>query len=69
MAAKTRTPGAGEIGFFRKSGSRVRVIRMCDEPTYEGLLEVERTDTLKRMVIPPDAFVPEDLAAAEGYEV
>lgn len=68
MVAKAKMPGDGEVGFFRKSGSRVRVVRVCDERTYEGLLEVERTDTGKRMVIHPDAFVPEAMAADEGFE-
>lgn len=52
-------PRPGVVGTFRKSGSRVRVIRVCDERTYEGLLEVERTDTGKSMVIDPRSFEPE----------
>ncbi|MDG3443717.1 hypothetical protein [Nitrospirillum amazonense] len=52
-------PAPGAVGIFRKSGNLVRVIRLCDERTFEGLLEVERVDGGKRMLILPAAFIPE----------
>lgn len=55
----TKMPSPGTIGRFRKSGNLVRVVRVCDEPTYEGLLEVERVDSGKGMLIDPRAFEPE----------
>lgn len=52
-------PAPGAVGMFRKSGNLVRVVRLCDERTHQGLLEVERVDGGKRMLISPAAFVPE----------
>lgn len=52
-------PAPGAVGMFRKSGNLVRVVKLCDERTCEGLLEVERVDGGKRMLISPAAFIPE----------
>lgn len=56
-----------EEGYFSKSGNRVRVLGVCADKGYEGNLEVERLDgdnEGKRMLIPRNAFVREDVWAA-----
>ncbi|NTF23547.1 hypothetical protein G6L37_34820 [Agrobacterium rubi] len=50
----------GEDGYFRKSGNLVRVLSVCWENGYEGLLEVERLEgesSGKRILIHRETFV------------
>lgn len=59
----------GEEGYFTKSGNLVRVLSVCTDKGYEGLLNVERLageSRGKQMLVPRDAFVPRARWEAEN---
>jgi len=64
--ASPSIPRPGSVGMFSKSGNMVRIVQVCTDQCYAGLLEVERVDGLsagKCMLISPAAFIPEDQLA------
>lgn len=56
---KPSLPAPGAVGMFRKSCNMVRVLQVCTDRWHAGLLEVERIDSGKTMLISPAAFIAE----------